>query len=133
MAGPALASILAQVTAIVILLHSINKSLQLGVRKIFPYRAVLKALIMAIIAGLPLLGIIRLECSDGIILVIGAGAFAVCYLPLAVLQGHPPRGSQLLERHHHWEDHAPSALAKPTQTPLLFVEKKNIEKGLASH
>ena len=84
MAGPALASILAQVTAIVILLHSINKSLQLGIRKIFPYQAVLKALIIAILAGLPLLGIVRLEYSDGIILVIGASAFAVCYLPLAL-------------------------------------------------
>ena len=85
MPGPALASILAQVTAIGVLLRCIRRALNLTVMEVFPFASVLKALSVAIVSALPLWGVILWTSSDVPRLVTGASIYLITYLCLGLM------------------------------------------------
>ena len=85
MAGPALASVIAQAVAIGILLMCIKR--RLDVEHIFPVRPVAKTLGVAVLAGLPVYAIHRVVEGDLANLAIGFPCYLVIYLGLALWSG----------------------------------------------
>jgi O-antigen/teichoic acid export membrane protein len=95
LAGPAVASILAQLVSIVILLYVIRHQLSIGWKQVFPYRAVGHALAIAVVAAVPLalaapslLDATGHRLTDDIIaLAGGGGVYLAIYLVLGRLGG----------------------------------------------
>lgn len=87
LAGPAVASIIAQVVGIVIMLSVIRSQLALSWREVFPLGAVLRTLGVALLAS-PVLALV-LPWLDGAVveLLVGLSSYAVVYILLALAAG----------------------------------------------
>ncbi len=85
--GPALASVLAQVVAISVLLAAVRKELKVAWRRIFPVAPVAKALAVAGGAALPLLLVVQWLEGDVLQLAAGAAVYLPAYLGLGALTG----------------------------------------------
>lgn len=85
--GPALASIVAQVVAIGLLLQVIRRQLDLSWVHVFPYAAVLRALVVAAVAAVPLLLVDHWVTGDGARIAAGFGVYVPTYVVLGRLGG----------------------------------------------
>jgi len=85
MAGPATASVLAQVAAILVLLAAVRGRLEIPAWRVFPFVRVGRALVVAGLAATPLLFIDRLIQGDVAQLAVGAALFLPLYLVLGRL------------------------------------------------
>lgn len=85
--GPALASVLAQLVAIALLLHAVRVVLGVRWRVLFPVRRVAHALLVAGVACLPLLAVPQWLSGDVLQLSVGAALYLPLYLGLAATTG----------------------------------------------
>jgi O-antigen/teichoic acid export membrane protein len=90
MAGPAMASVLAQCVAIGILLWCIKQ--RLNVREIFPVRPVTKALVIAAVSAAPAWATHGLVDEDSLRLLVGVLCYLPTYLALSLWSGVVTRG-----------------------------------------
>jgi O-antigen/teichoic acid export membrane protein len=86
-AGPGVASVLAQLASIVLLLEVTRRGLGVGAGRVFPYRDVGKTFAVAGVAGAPLLLVVAVAPSDAVSLAVGFPLYAVMYLAVARLTG----------------------------------------------
>ena len=82
LSGPALASIVAQGVAIAVLLRVVRGELSLGWAEVFPFRPVLRALVVAAVAAAPLLLVDRWLTGAGLRLAVGFGIYVPTYVLL---------------------------------------------------
>lgn len=87
LAGPAIASVLAQVVAMYVLLKAVRRELSVGWGGIFPYGPVLRALLVACVAAVPLIFIAPAIGSDGLTLALGLPIYAVLYVICGLASG----------------------------------------------
>ena len=87
LAGPAIASIVAQMVVIAIFLRVVRKELKIGWLEVFPFSPVLRTFVVAIIAAVPLWFIAPHFGSYGTALAIGIPAYAVLYIIIGLAAG----------------------------------------------
>lgn len=87
MAGPALASILAQVAAIGVLVHAVRTSLHISWAQALPYRPLLRTLALACVAAIPLWFIAPLVTAPGVALLVGVLVYLPIYLGAGMATG----------------------------------------------
>lgn len=80
MAGPALATVLGQVTAVLILLAVIRKKLAISAIDVFPLKSVVRVLLVALLCGVPLWVLAYFMEGDLLRILVGAVVFVVLYL-----------------------------------------------------
>lgn len=87
LAGPALASVAAQAMAIFLLLRVMKRSLDLSWASVMPWKGAGVALVVAIVAGLPLALVVPWLSNDVLALVVGSVGYVALYLVLGRMTG----------------------------------------------
>lgn len=87
LAGPAIASVVAQIVVIVLFLRVVRVELNLGWAAVFPFVPVLRTLIVALVAGVPLWFLAPYFGSSAAALAIGLPAYAVIYIAFGLAAG----------------------------------------------
>ena len=85
LAGPGIATVLAQLTAIIALLAAVRKTLTLRWREVFPYASVLRVIAVAGVAAAPLWLVLQLVDSKLNAILLGAALYTPTYLVFAWL------------------------------------------------
>lgn len=87
LAGPAIASIIAQVVAIYVLLKAVRETLDLGWGAIFPYMPVVRAFVVAIVAAVPLYFAAPYLGSPVATLTLGLAIYTIVYVVCGLAAG----------------------------------------------